>query len=286
MGTMADSAMPLRSSGNSSVVGSKITSEGQSERWQTSKRNVCHIVNQFLSSNDERKQLASGSQPTFDTITADQACNEQLYEEFTSYLANKYKCGAGKNKDKHLKVGPAVNYLKSIAKQLSNKCKTVNDKTKYFFTCKDLNGSSDPWVWFNSVSSNMHRIISDCAAKRGEDMDESAPAIYPTYVDKISQALMEEGSEHSSVVKVTDLTTCTSALNLAKQHLGERGIQDDDEFNILKGLLPQIKKKKTKMWLIPPLADCHRSWHLAYGNFLALVQRHLVEYEPCGVRNG
>lgn len=56
------------------------------------------------SSKDERKHLASGSPPTFDTITADQACNEQLYEEFAGYLANEYKCGAGKNKDKHLKV--------------------------------------------------------------------------------------------------------------------------------------------------------------------------------------
>jgi GTPase involved in cell partitioning and DNA repair len=32
--------------------------------------------------------------------------------------------------------------INSLAKQLSDKHKHVNDKTKYFFTCKDVNGSS------------------------------------------------------------------------------------------------------------------------------------------------
>lgn len=48
--------------------------------------NVRRIVNQFLLSTDERKKLA-GLPPTFDSITADQACNEKLYEEFAFYLA-------------------------------------------------------------------------------------------------------------------------------------------------------------------------------------------------------
>ena len=106
--------------------------------------NVRRIVKQFLLSTDERKKLA-GLMTTSDTITPDQACNEKLYEEFAGYLANEYKCSAGKNKDMHLKVGPAVNYLNSLAKQLSDKHKHVNDKTKYFFTCKDVNRSS--WVF-------------------------------------------------------------------------------------------------------------------------------------------
>ena len=52
-------------------------------------------------------------------------------------------CGAGKDKGEHFKVGPAVNYLNSLAKQLSDKHKHVNDKTKYFFACEDVNGASD-----------------------------------------------------------------------------------------------------------------------------------------------
>jgi hypothetical protein len=173
MGTMADDgAMPRRASGNGGVVGSSITSGGQSGSWLQWKMNVRRIVNQFLLSTDERKKLA-GLPPTFDSITADQACNEKLYEEFAFYLANQYKCGAGKNKGEHLKVGPAVNYLNSLAKQLSVKHKHVNDKTKYFFTCKDVNGSSDPWVWFNGVRSNMHGIIYERAAKRGEEIENA-----------------------------------------------------------------------------------------------------------------
>ena len=197
-----DGGMPRRTSGNGGVVGSSITSGGQSGSWLQSKMNVRRIVNQFLLSTDERKKLA-GLPPTFDSITADQACNEKLYEEFAFYLANQYKCGAGKNKGEHLKVGPAVNYLNSLAKQLSDKHKHVNDTTKFFFTCKDVNGSSDPWVWFNGVRSNMHGIIYERAAKRGEEIDASAPAIYPTHVDKISEALMKEGSDHSAIVNIT-----------------------------------------------------------------------------------
>ena len=116
-------------------------------------------------------------------------------------------CGAGKDKGEHFKVGPAVNYLNSLAKQLSDKHKHVNDKTKYFFTCKDVNGSSDPWVWFNGVRSNVHVIIYERAAKRGEQIDAYAPAIYPTHVDKISEALIKEGSDHSATVNITQLTT-------------------------------------------------------------------------------
>ena len=160
-----DGAMPRRASSNGGVVGSSITSGGQSGSWLQSKMNVRRIVNQFLLSTDDRKKLA-GLSPTFDSITADQACNEKLYEEFAFYLANQYKCGAGKNKGEHLKVGPAVNYLNSLAKQLSDKHKHVNDKTKYFFTCKDVNGSLDPWVWFNGVRSNMQGSFSS-ALPRG-----------------------------------------------------------------------------------------------------------------------
>ena len=279
-GTMTDDgAMPRRASGNGGVVGSSITSGGQSGSWLQSKMNVRRIVNQFLLSTDDRKKLA-GLSPTFDSITADQACNEKLYEEFAFYLANQYKCGAGKNKGEHLKVGPAVNYLNSLAKQLSDKHKHVNDTTKFFFTCKDVNGSSDPWVWFNGVRSNMHGIIYERAAKRGEEIDASAPAIYPTHVDKISEALMKEGSDHSAIVNITQLTTLYSGSRPCEpENLALRGMQDDDEFNVTKGPLPQIKTKKTKVYSIPAAAHRHRSWHLAWGDFLVLVLRQAVECE-------
>ena len=67
-----DGAMPRRASGNDGVVGSSITSGGQSGSWLQSKKNVSRIVNQFLWSTDERKKLA-GLPPTFDSITADRA---------------------------------------------------------------------------------------------------------------------------------------------------------------------------------------------------------------------
>jgi hypothetical protein len=60
MGTMTDDgAMPRRASGNGSVVGSSITSRGQSGSWLQSKMNVRHIVNQFLLSTEERRDAAA-----------------------------------------------------------------------------------------------------------------------------------------------------------------------------------------------------------------------------------
>ena len=121
MGTIVDDgAMSRRRSGNGGV-GSSITGEGQSDSWIKGKKNVRRLVDMFLGSTDERKKLA-GSPPTFDTITADQACNHKLYEEFAGFLANEYKCGAGKNKDKHLKVGPAVHYFNSLRSTTSTAC--------------------------------------------------------------------------------------------------------------------------------------------------------------------
>jgi hypothetical protein len=152
-------------------------------------------------------------------------------------------------------VGPAVNYLNSLAKKLSDKLKPVNDKTKFFFTCKDVNGSSDPWVRFNGVRSNMHGIIYECSVKRGEQIDASAPAIYPTHVDKISEALMKEGSDHSATVNITLLTTMYSGARPCEpEYLSLELMKKDDKFNVTKGPLPQIKTKKTKVYSIPPAA--------------------------------
>jgi hypothetical protein len=65
-------------------------SEGQSSSWQQSKKNVKNIVYKFLMSSPTRQQLA-GPPATMDSITAEQACNQRLYEEFAGYLANEYR---------------------------------------------------------------------------------------------------------------------------------------------------------------------------------------------------
>ena len=56
----------------------------------------------------------------------------------------------------------------------------------------------------------MHGIIYERATKRGEEIDASAPAIYPTHVDKISEALMKQGSDYSAIVNITFQTTLYS----------------------------------------------------------------------------
>ena len=107
---MADAAMPrggprgrgsgCLTGGEGGAAGSRITSDGQSASWQQSKKNVKNIVDVFLRTTDTRKQLAGapGVPSTMDSITAEQACNKQLYEEFAGYLATEYRCTQGKNK--------------------------------------------------------------------------------------------------------------------------------------------------------------------------------------------
>ena len=127
---------------------------------------------------------------------------------------------------------------------------------------------------------NMHWIIFERSAKRGEEIDASAPAIYPTHVDKISEAFMKEGSDHSAIVNITLLTTLYSGARPCEpEYLSLWGMQDDDEFRVTKGPLPQIKTKKTKVYSIPPAVNRHRSWHLGWGDFLTLVHRQPVEAE-------
>ena len=88
----------------------------------------------------------------------------------------------------------------------------------------------------------MHGIIYERAAKTGEHIDASAPAIYPTHVDKISEALMKEGSDHSAIVNITQLTSMYSGARPCEpEYLSLEGMKEDDEFRITKGPLPQIK---------------------------------------------
>jgi len=116
----------------------------------------------------------------------------------------------------------------------------------------------------------MHGIIYERAAKTGEHVDASAPAIYPTHVDKISEALMKEGSDHTAIVNITQLTTLYSGARPCEpEYLSLEEIKEDDEFRVTKGPLPQIKTKTTKVYSIPQAAHCHRSWHLAWGNYLS-----------------
>ena len=292
MGTMADAAMPPRGArgrgsgcligGGGGAAGSRITSDGQSASWLQSKKNVRNIVDVFLGTTDTRKELAGapGGPTTMDSITAEQACTKQLYEEFAGYLATEYRCTQGKNKGNYLKMGPAASYLNSLASQLSNKYKHVSDATRLFFTCKEKQGSSDEWVWFNGVRSNMKGIIMERGARRGEQTDASAPPIYPSHVDKMVAALSKEGSAHSAVVKFVLLTTGNvGGRPCEPQYLSLQGMRDDDEFNVTQGESPQIKTGKTKIWSITSASQSHRSWHLGLGDYLALVERGAVECE-------
>jgi hypothetical protein len=105
---------------------------------------------------------------------------------------------------------------------------------------------------------------------QGEQIDASLPAIYPTHVDKISEALMKEGSDHTAIVNITQLTTLFSGARPCEpEYLSLEEMKEDDEFRVTKGPLPQIKTKTTKVYSIPPASHCHRSWHLAWGDYLS-----------------
>lgn len=112
----------------------------------------------------------------------------------------------------------------------------------------------------------MHGIIYERAAKRAEIMDAYAPAIYPTHVDKISEALMKGGSEHSSVVNNTALTTMYfGARPCEPENPSLWGMQDDDEFSVLKGPLLQIKTLKRRRRR--PSRSCQRQTVTGLGTW-------------------
>ena len=126
----------------------------------------------------------------------------------------------------------------------------------------------------------MKGIIHERAARLGEQTNASAPPIYPSDVDKMVAALSKEGSMHSAVVKFALLTTLlTGGRPCEPQYLSLQGMSDDDEFNVTQGESSQIKTTKTKIWSIAPASQSHRSWHLALGDYLSLVERESVECE-------
>ena len=293
MGTMveaADATMPTsrrgaggltgRGSGClSSGDGSRITSQGQSSSWQQSKRNVKNIVNKFLKTTPERQALA-GPPATMDSITAEQACNQQLYEEFAGYLANEYICTRGTSQ--YLKVNPAVCYLNLFALELSNKYKHTSDATRLFFTCKDVKAYTDSWVWFNGVRTNMKGVIFERAIKRGEQMDASAPPIYPSHVDEICAAFSKEGSADAAIARLDVLTTLYGGARPGEtQYIALTGMSQDDHFNVTLGEDNMIKTGKTKIFSICASFKRDRSWHLALGDYLVLVKRQdICPYAP------
>ena len=106
----------------------------------------------------------------------------------------------------------------------------------------------------------------------------SIPRMWTCY--ETSEAIMKECSDHSATVNITQLTTMLSGARPCEpEYLSLEGMQDDGEFNVTKGPLPQIK---TKVYSIPPAANHHRSWHVARGDYLVLVDRQPVECEKDG----
>lgn len=110
----------------------------------------------------------------WDELDEDTLCSTRVYGQFAHFLTEVYK-----HKSSFLEVATAVNYLNCLINMASAKFKSSGKaETRLFFTCLDVNASTDAAVWLRGVRKNTQRTFFLRAQQAGTPMDKSEVPIY------------------------------------------------------------------------------------------------------------
>ena len=175
------------------AVGSQAAT-ARSDSWLATQRNVERIFNdKFRTSSPER----AAQYPTaWAELSERLVCCYSLYDDFAKYIAFEYKIEKGEYKGNFLSAGSVLDYLGCLIQIAANKHRASGlPETRLFFTCQDLNGTTDSARWLRGLRNNLQRDLFQRAMENGEKMDKSAYPLCLPELMAINQAYAREGSE-------------------------------------------------------------------------------------------
>ena len=191
-GKLRTSAPRVRNS-MAAAVGSQAAT-ARSDSWLSTQRNVERIFNdKFRTSSTERAQKYPAA---WSELSERQVCCFSLYDDFAKFIAFEYKIEKGEYNGNFLSAGSVLDYLGCLIQIAANKHRASGTpETKLFFTCQDLNSTTDSARWLRGLRNQLQRDLFQRAMDNGEKMDKSAYPLCLPELMSINQAYAREGSE-------------------------------------------------------------------------------------------
>ena len=143
-------------------------SAGSSASWNAQKNNVLRIVGLMLVAiNSSANHPSKGLYPdSFKDFTPEQACTEDVYALFATYVAKEYVTGRGAV---FLSPDVAVNYLRTFVQIGKFMFGEVSDTTRLFFTCVDQHANTPKAVWLRGLIKNVHRCMCQRVCRAADE---------------------------------------------------------------------------------------------------------------------
>lgn len=246
-----------------------LSTQGDSTAWRDKKTKVVRLFNEKFRPSSEGRQ----SLPTWELLQESQACSPELYAGFAYFVVNEYIIPPGqRNAGSFLSCNVAINYLCMLLNMACSKFKsTGSDSTKLFFTCLDVNASTEAANWLRGLKKKMTRIVFERCKKDGTELDQSAPPLYTEHVELLSAAYAKEGSCEAAVRKFA-INTCLRAGGRASEpaFMTMESMEWDIHFHAVYGELPQSKPSKVKLVAFCAGKSRHSCWFLDFADYLSL----------------
>ena len=154
---------------------------------------------------------------------------------------------------------------------------TGSDAAKYFFTCLDVNSTSDVANWLRGLKKNIRRASFNRSRDAGEKMDQSCTPVYIEQIMNMSKAYQMDGTAEA-------VTRCFSLVG-AQQCAGRSGelawivtdnLEWDSHYTCAIAELPMSKPSKMKYVAFVAGVNRYVCFFTALGDSLALSNNWLT----------
>lgn len=144
---------------------------GMSASIRGQRSRVKAILNQWL----EKHEVFQGA---WDSVSVEQVCSKQFWEQFAYWLVNEYKKKADgtplSDSTVYDYLGTAMNVVFSRFENAAS----IPTAATAFFKCLNSSENNPQWKWWAGVKSNAKSRAFAKLVEEGVEMDKSAPAVY------------------------------------------------------------------------------------------------------------